>query len=439
MRVLAVDHGGFMLDFVMRAQADGHKVKWYISRTPKNQWIGLGLADFVEDWREYMEWADIVVLPDNTRYMNEMDEWRQRGVPIVGASPASADWELDRKCGQDVFKRNGIQVPPFREFSKYDEAIAYVQKEQRRFVSKPCGDEPDKSLSYVAKSPADMIYMLGRWKAGKRHKGAFILQEFIGGTEMAVGGWFGPAGFIEGWCENWEFKKLMAGETGPATGEMGTVVRYVKKSKLANLVLKPLEDELHKLKYCGYVDVNCIIDDKGVPYPLEFTMRPGWPTFNIQQALLKEGQDHVEWLRDLAEGRPTKPFLMDQVAVGVVMAIPDFPYSSWTRRDTVGIPIYNLEGPKMDNVHLCEVMQGTAPLQLDGKVEEGPCLVTAGDYLLVASGVGPSVRQAAGKAYKILKEIEVPNSPFWRPDIGQRLSKQLPQIQAQGYATGLVF
>ena len=193
MRLLCIDHGGFMLDFVMRCIDDGHKVKWFIRRTEKTKDIGKGLAEFVDRWQDWMRWADLVVLPDNTKYLHEIDAWRKNhGTLVVGATVEAATWELDRNEGQRVFKKAGIPVPSYKEFNNYDQAIAYVKKEGKRFVSKPCGDEPDKSLSYVAKSPADMVYMLERWKKAKKHKGAFIMQDFIGGTEMAVGAWFGP-------------------------------------------------------------------------------------------------------------------------------------------------------------------------------------------------------------------------------------------------------
>jgi hypothetical protein len=32
------------LDFVMRAQRDGHSVRWFFPRNEKNKWIGEGLA-----------------------------------------------------------------------------------------------------------------------------------------------------------------------------------------------------------------------------------------------------------------------------------------------------------------------------------------------------------------------------------------------------------
>lgn len=441
MKVLLIDNAGLMTDFALRCQDAGHEVRWFIRQCRMTMNIGKGLltgkSKQVSDFSEWMRWADVVVLSDNVRYLQEVDRYRKEGVLVVGASTETAAWETDRQLGQSLMKKRGLPVPAFRQFSKYDEAIAYVKREGRAFVCKPCGDEEDKSLSYVGKSPADLVFMLERWKRQQRHKDAFILQERVKGVEMAVGGWFGPGGFIRGWHENFEFKKLMAGETGPATGEMGTVIRTTNKSKLADKVLKPFEDDLDRAGYVGYVDVNCIIDEDGTPWPLEFTMRPGWPTFNIQMALLKG--DPLEWLCDLALGRDAKPFVPNTVAVGVVMAMPDFPYSRETRKDVMGIPIYGLNGRNRSNLHPCEVMQGTAPHDVNGKVVTMPCMVTAGDYLLVGSGIGQSVQQARRAAYRVIESLEVPNSPFWRPDIGERLRKQLPTIQSLGYATGLTF
>ena len=195
MRVLFVDNYGESgtLDIAMRAQKWGHDVRWFFRRELRNERVGEGLVHRVADWRPWIRWADLVVLNDNTKYLRELDAWREREkVCVVGATCESATWELDRKTGQEVFKRAGIPVPPFREFNDYDSAIAYVKRENRAFVSKPSYDEPDKSLSYVAKSPADLLYMLDRWKRNHRHKGAFILQEKISGCEMAVGAFFGP-------------------------------------------------------------------------------------------------------------------------------------------------------------------------------------------------------------------------------------------------------
>lgn len=436
MRILVIDEKGNALDWCMRCLRAGHQVQWFIRETEKTKWIGRGLVPITRDWHDWIRWADLVLCTDNVKYLKELEGWRARGARIVGGTVDSAAWELDRTGGMKVFKRHGIPVPPYREFSNYDDALAYVKREGRAFVSKPCGDEPDKSLSYVAKTPADLVYMLERWKRAKRHKGSFILQEKVEGCEMAVGGWFGPGGFDQGWCENWEFKKLMVGDLGVATGEQGTVLRYVKQSKLAAKVLAPLAGELEKLRYVGYVDVNTIIDKEGTPWPLEFTMRLGWPTWNIQQPL-HEG-DPAEWLADLVDGRDSRSKRLNELSVGVVLSIPDYPYSHITRKEVVGVPVYGLQ-PSDPMVSPCEMMQGEAPQDKGGRVVTAPCLVTAGDYVLVAMGTGETVREARTRTYRKLDKLRVPNSPMWRTDIGMRLRHQLPEIQKHGYATSLQY
>jgi len=440
-RLLVLDDDRPEMDFVWRAQEAGHDVRWYVRPTDRNKRVGEGMVKRVADWREWTRWADLIVLTSNTNYLRETDAFRRNNPKtlVVGATKEAAEWELNRTLGMKVFQQHDIEVPAYREFNDYDSAIAYVKREGRAFVSKPCGDEPDKSLSYVAKSPADLVFMLERWKKNQRHKGAFILQEKVEGCEMAVGGWFGPGGFSEGWCENWEFKKLYAGDLGVSTGEQGTILRYVKKSKLADKVLKPLAAALEKTGYCGYVDVNCIIDEKGVPWPLEFTMRFGYPTLNIQRCL-HQG-DLIEWLACLSEGRDARPqdLLLNRIACGVVLSIPDYPYSHATAKDVTGIPIYGLTPSLLEKVSPLEVMMGEAPQDTAGRVVTAPCLVTAGDYVLVATGLGDGVRSARRAAYAALERIKIPNSPSWRIDIGQRLSRQLPQIQKHGYATSLLY
>ena len=439
MRLLIIDSGGNALDMSMRATRDGHDVKHFIRQTPKTEHIGKGLVDLVEDWKPWFRWADLVFSSDNVRYLRDLDSLRsQFDVSVVAPSAEAAEWELDRAAGQAIFKKHNIPTIPGKEFTDYDAAIAHVKKHDARFVSKPSGNVEDKALSYVSKSPADMVYMLERWKKLGKLKTPFIMQEFVGGVEMAVGGWFGPGGFNEGWCENFEFKKLMAGDLGVATGEQGTVLRHVRTSKLARKVLAPLESALQKLNYVGYVDVNTIIDEKGNPWPLEFTMRPGWPTMVIQQAL--HTGDSVEWLMDLANGKDSRSVLLTKIAVGVVMSIPDFPYSHLTRREVVGVPVYGLTTALWRHFHPCEMMMGEGvPCVVEGSHVKMPMPVTAGDYVGVMTAVADTVKDAALTCYRRLEKLTVPNSPMWRTDIGKKLAKQLPQIQKHGYATGMAF
>jgi phosphoribosylamine--glycine ligase len=440
MRLLIVDPPGHGLDLAVRALGAGHEVKLAIRNDERTKHIGQGLCEVVRDHKPWLRWANLVVCTDNSLYLHDLDAHRQDGGLVIAPSPEAAKWELDRKLGQDVFRRAGINVATSKEFHRYDDAIKFVEQTMGRFVSKPCDDaNADKSLSYCSSGPDDMIYMLERWKRSDKLKGSFILQEFIPGIEMSAAGWFGPHGFNDCFEEAFEFKKLMNGECGPATGEQGTVMRYVRHSKLANKVLLPLAPQLAKLNYVGDVAVNCIIDGKGRPWPLEFTMRLGWPAFQLQLALVKD--DPVEWLHDLATGVDARPFFLDQVAIGAVLSVPDYPYSRVTRKEVTGIPVFGVTPGVMKHLHPCEMMMTHAQQQVGEQLVKMPTLATAGDYVMVMTAVDDTVQGARQKVYRRLERVKkcMPGSPMYRTDIGMRLSKQLPELHRMGYARGLTF
>jgi len=447
MKILVIDVGSNALDLCIRWQMQGHEVKWYDKPRPDgtDRHAGEGFVTKIRDFndlrKKWIGWADLIYTPDNTYYLDLLEPFRRIGYPIFGCNLAAVEWELDRECGQKVMEECGMPCIPSKTFHDYDSAISYVKKQGKAFVSKPSGDG-ERAMSYVANSAADLVYMLERWKTVPKYvrsakEEGFILQEKIDGVEMAVGGWFGPFGWSKaGWVENWENKKLMNGDLGVNTGEMGTTVRIVKKSKLADLVLKPATEQLRRVGYIGYVDVNCIISPTGVPYPLEWTMRDGWPIRHNLTALIQG--DQAQWMLDLTQGRDTLKISLDTVCISVLLALPDFPYSKMTNKELCGIPIYNAED--MEHLHYSEVMIGNAPREVNGKVIDLPGPVTAGDYVLIATGLGETITGARRSAYSAIKKVKIPNSPFYRTDIGAgRLRKQLPELQALGYGLGLSY
>ena len=434
--LLIVDATASGLDFALRCKAAGHTVRHFIRMNKDNSrsMVGDGgLIDRVPHWEPSMNWADLIVCTDNVYYIHQLELYRDKGFPIFGPSIDTTRCEQDRCLGSEVMEHCGIKTIPYQKFTKYDEAIVYVIKNNKRYVSKPLGDG-DKALSYVSKSPADMVFMLQKWKKTNAYKGEFILQEFHKGIEIAVGGWFGPGGFSKHFCINHEFKKLLAGDLGVSTGEEGTIVYYMQDCELANKVLKPLEERLHGLGYTGYIDVNSIVDDGGTVWPLEFTMRPGWPLFQIQQALHRG--DPCEWMVDLLEGKDSLK-VSDKIACGVVISMPPYPHDKGTpQSEHAGYPLFDLTmDDVIKNVHLSSVMCGKAPAMVDGEVKlHVEQFVTAGNYVGVVTGVGDTVEEASCACYdRIKKKINIPNSVGFRNDIGRRLEEQLPPLRKMGF------
>jgi phosphoribosylamine---glycine ligase len=430
MKVLIIDPHGDALDWAIRIRKHGHELRHFIKDTPRTCHIGAGLVPVVRDYRP-LAWADLIIMADNVLYLKEIDSCRLL-LPhdkIVGPTARTAAWETDREEGCMVIEEHGIETIPFQMFDNYDSAISYVKKQDRRFVSKPCGDA-DKALSYVSGGPdpvRDMVYMLEKWKKSSALKDSFMIQDFIEGIEMGIDGWFGPHGFDRGWSESFEFKKLMPGNYGVNTGEMGSVLRFVAESKLADMVLGRLAGELERERYAGYISINCIIDGKGKPWPLEFTMRPGFPTINIEQEI-HANDDPADRLMALATGHDCRSIVPDQVSCGFVVAGKDFPHSRTLIKDIDGIPVFGTNEVGDKHLHPCQIRAG--------KLTE---FETAGDYNFVVTGSGKTVAEAKRKAFERVKKIHIPGGETVRIDIGERLKKELPKLHALGFALGMEY
>jgi len=85
---------------------------------------------------------------------------------------------------------------------------------------------------------------------------------------------------------NIEHKDLCNGGLGPKTYEMGTLMWFDddEKNKLFKETLGKLKEYLCHIHFHGDVDINCIVNEKGV-FPLELTMRFGFPALQLQCAL----------------------------------------------------------------------------------------------------------------------------------------------------------
>lgn len=102
---------------------------------------------------------------------------------------------------------------------------------------------------------------------------------------------------------NIEHKSLSNGDLGPKTYEMGTLMWFDndEKNRLYQETLAKMKDYLTSIDFRGDVDINCIVNEKGV-YPLEITARFGFPALQLQQALSPE----VAWgefLKAVADGK----------------------------------------------------------------------------------------------------------------------------------------
>lgn len=439
MKVLVIDTDGTGLDLCYRAAAAGHEVRWWMPPSPDKSKIrdgdGFVGIEKVSSWKPSMAWAKqglIVNLFNDKALTAELMKWRDFGMPVFGPSAKSAELERNRGAGMKFMEAHGIEIPTYHTFKTLELAIAFAWKADQPYVFKTLGDEEDKSLSYVASDPGDLVGWLEMKKAsGLKLKGECMLQEKIDKIcDVGVSAWMGKKGFLPGkFNVNFEHKKLMPGDFGPNTGEMGTVCQYVEGGRLAEEMLQPLEDDLVKLGHLGDFDIECGVDRKGKAWPYEFTARCGWPSTQILMAC--HSCDPVEWMRDAVVSGKDSLEVDERVAIGVLMARPPFPQKNEDPSASVGYPIDGIEDV-WDHVSPWQMMLEEGPVMEGGKITKGEVYKTTGDYVCVVTALGERVSEVIPAVYATVGRIKF-SDRIARNDIGSRLEDELPELHALGY------
>jgi phosphoribosylamine-glycine ligase len=211
-----------------------------------------------------------------------------------------------------------------------------------------------------------------------------------------------------------------------------SVCQYAESDKLADELLKPMEPIVRALGHRGDFAVGAMIDKRGNAWPLEFTARCGWPAFFIQMA--SHRGDPIKWMYDLLDGKDSLRVSYD-VAVGVVMAQPPFPYNTGPVVEAVGNPITGIDEIG-DAAHLVSVMKGRGPVMGDGKVVQGETYQTTDSYVMCVTGLGKTVEKARAKVYGAVDEVRFPDR-IYRTDIGLKVIKALGSLHRYGYAEAM--
>jgi phosphoribosylamine--glycine ligase len=438
MVVLIIDPECLGLDFAIRCAAAGHEVFWFrYHKTPSREGQGFKGFTIIDDWRPYMQRAKdgLILNTGNFRYVYELDQYRAHGFKIFSPTVSSARLEIDRGAGMKAMEAAGIDLLPYEVFDDLQSAAKFARKNDKCFVFKTLGDEDDKALTFVSCSPAEMVgWIEAKIRRGTKLRGRCMLQEKIDADfEIGVNGWFGPEGFLpEKFQISFEHKPLMPGDIGPNTGEMVSVSKYVETDKAVNELLTPMAGALAATGHVGDFCIGAMIDKKGKAYPLEATARCGYPALFGQMA--SHRGDPAQWMVDLLNGRDTLKVSQD-VCMAVVIGQPRFPYNCSTPDMVDGHPIQGLENV-YDDVHCCGVMMGRGPVMKDDKVVEAAQFQTAGEYVMVVTGLGKTIAAARKRVYGTIDQIRFPNM-IYRNDGGEKVEKALPAMRKAGYALTL--
>ncbi|MDO8743434.1 MAG: phosphoribosylglycinamide synthetase C domain-containing protein [Candidatus Azambacteria bacterium] len=412
-------------DLAWQIVKEGHQVKVYI-KDKRDADVYNGFLEKVDDWESHKDWADIIIF-DDVEFGDVADKLRKNGKLVVGGSKYTDELEMDRDFGQSEMKKYGVNILPQWQFSNYDEAIEFIEKNPERYVFKPSGNTPSagKGLLFLGQEEdgKDLLELLKQNKSVWTKKvPTFQLQKFVSGVEVAVGAFFNGKDFILPININFEHKRVFPGDIGPFTGEMGTLMFWSEPNKLFRMTLEKMKPALVESGYIGYIDINCIVNGKGI-YPLEFTARFGYPTIQIQLEGIT--MPAGEWLYKLAGGESFELKTKKGFQIGVRINVPTL-FAKSADKETVEIfhdlPVLFKKPDNLEGIHIEDV-----------KIEDGVWRIagTSG-CLLVVTGSGTTVSEARQQAYTRIKNIMI-QSMFYRTDIGLKWNTDSDKLQTWGY------
>jgi phosphoribosylamine--glycine ligase len=421
LKFLFISYEGLIGDLAWQVKKEGSEVKYYI-RDKSEKDVCDGFVDKCDDWKEFKDWADVIIL-DDVGFGQIAEDLRKEGKLVVGGSIYTDRLEDEREFGQDELNKAGVNTLPHWDFVGFDDAVEFVKKNPDRYVIKPSGRaQNEKELVFIGQEEDgnDVVNVLEHYKKSWSKKMSLQLQKFVQGVEVAIGAFFNGKDFVQPIFINFEHKKMFPGGLGPNTGEMGTLAFFAPPNKLFNETLLKMKPMLEASGYTGYFDVNCIVNSRGI-FPLEFTARFGYPTISLQiEGITSQWST---FLQSLAAGQATELKTKKGFQVCVVIAVPPFPFT-----DPAAFKKYSEDAiilfkkPNLDGVHLGDVKL----------VEDDWRLAGQSGYALIVTGSGVTVDDARKQAYSRVKNIMIPNM-FYRTDIGEQWSVNSDMLYTWGY------
>lgn len=354
-----------------------------------------------------------VVGPEAPLSAGIVDAFQKEGLLIYGPTQFAAQLESSKDFAKAFMKKYAIPTAQYQTFSDADEAHQYIDLKGAPIVIKADGLAAGKGVIVaLTKEEAhtaidDMLVDNKMGSAGAR----VVIEDFLHGEEASF------IVMVDGenvlpMATSQDHKRLLDQDLGPNTGGMGAYspapivtddVFELTMKTIIYPVIEGMKKEGHS--YEGFLYAGLMIDEKGVPYVVEFNCRFGDP--ETQPIMMRLQSDFVD-LIDAALAKKldqVKADWADEFAVGVVLAAKNYPDTPQK-----GDVIYGLEKPQTPNK---KVFHAGTCLDEKGRV------VTNGGRVLCACALGKDVAAAKSAAYELVQDIQFDGMQY-RHDISDK-------------------
>lgn len=349
----------------------------------------------------------VVVGPENPLIVGLADRLRQAEVPCFGPGQREAMLEGSKAFAKQLMAEAGVPTAFGRACSTPQEALDAVRQLaelDKLPVIKASGAALGKGVivcgdrSQAEEAIRRAMVELEFGEAGR----TVVVEERLNGREFSLLTICGAGGY---WSlpVAQDYKRALDGDRGPNTGGMGSLsptpwVTADLVSQAEERVVAPILRALagRGLDYRGVLFSGLMVQD-GEVYCLEYNVRFGDP--ETQSVLPRLGSGFFDLLRQVAEGgRPAPLRVQDVTAVTVVLASGGYP-GPYRK----GVPIRLPDA----------VPEGTLLFHAGTKV--GPQgLETSGGRVFAATGLGPDLMTARGRAYALAEAVDFEGKQFRR-------------------------
>ena len=333
-----------------------------------------------------------VVGPEVPLVAGVVDQFRARGMAIVGPTAADAALEGSKIHSKRFMEKLGIPTARFQTITRADE---FPKGFQYPVVLKTDGLAAGKGV-VIAQNRAEVDDALATLPF------PMVIEEFLEGEEVS---------FIA-LCDgkravplepSQDHKRVFDGDQGPNTGGMGAysdsrILSETARGKILDTIIEPV---VRATAFTGFLYAGLMMTPDG-PSVLEFNVRLGDP--ETQPLMMRLKSDWGDVLMAAAKGSLNMDRLdwTPEPATCVVMASGGYPGTYPSGQKITGI----------GSVSGAVVFQA-------GTAREGEVLVTAGGRVLGVTASGADLKSSINAAYAAVDKIHFAGMHY-RKDIGYR-------------------
>ena len=357
--------------------------------------------------REQVEF--VVVGPEVPLSLGLVDELMKVGIPAYGPKADGAHLEASKIFTKQILLKHKIPTAPAGIFDNADDAIAYVRARPAPIVVKADGLAAGKGV-VVAQSHAEAeaaIHALLALPGSSK----ILIEDCLFGEETSLLVVVSGRDYVI-LPTSQDHKRIGDGDTGPNTGGMGTyspaeVVTPALLARIDREIVRPSVDAIaaEGIDFRGTLFIGIMLTPSG-PNVLEYNTRFGDPETQVVLPRLATDLLALLWAAARGELRGFQPAVKPDYAVCVVIAAKGYP-GKFPKGDVISLPLASSLPPQTTIIHA-----GTTK-NAAGQV------VTNGGRVLGVTALGPTLREAAARAYAGCDAVQCA-SKYFRRDIGAR-------------------